>query len=211
MTLTANDRATDEGLDSLLPAAGSEDHSRPMLLVEALLLIGAPVLLQAFTTVDFSLWPVHPFLYVTILLAAQYGIEGATLAVVGGTLASWLVGWPERPLGVGREEFLMTVAAQPLSWLVAGLLVGIVTSSRTRALRNQREHLTRARNAERLIARQYEVMAERTRKLERGLAGLYPSVPTEKHDPAPKAVSPKAVSRKRPAKTIHRGRPGVSP
>src|SRR5690606_39208218 len=132
----------------------------------------APALLEWLNLVDFGQWPLHPFLYVTILLAAQYGIEGAVLAVLGGTLLSWLSGWPERPLGVGYQDFFMTLWLQPLTWLSAGLLVGIVTSSRTRLLREKTDQLARSRAAESLIASQFEFLAERNRKLERTLAGL---------------------------------------
>ena len=183
--------------ESVRDSGGHGIHTAFLIALEGLVLFGLPVLAERLTLVDFHAWPVHPYLYVTLLFAAEYGVAGALLSVSVGTAASWISGWPERPLDMGYQEFFMSLWAQPLSWLVAGLLVGIVTSGRARALRTQGELLDRSRTAERLIAGQHEVLAARVRKLEQGLAGLDSSVPEPL--PLPASPKPRRARRSRPA------------
>jgi hypothetical protein len=83
------------------------------------------------------------------------------------------------------------VWAHPLSWVAAGLIVGIITSSRSRALKIQFEQLQKAELARKMIASQYEVLAHRTKRLEQTLAGFVvatadpvePKLVVTSHDP----------------------------
>jgi hypothetical protein len=175
MTISSmQSRVSGEATEAYGTEIATEAHSRLLLLAEAAILLGAPTLFNWVASVDYVQWPAHPFLFVTILLAAQYGIEGAILAVLGGTLLSWFSGWPERPLDIGYQEFFIALWLQPLTWLAAGVIVGVVTSTRTRQLREKTDQLARSRIAERLISNQFEVLDRRNHKLERTLAGLGP-------------------------------------
>lgn len=155
------------------PAANAFSSSRSNVLAfaeGALLLCGA-AFLEHSGLLSFAAWPVHPFLFVVILLSAQYGVLGGILTATGATALSYLSGWPERPIDMSHAQYFLLTWADPLSWVLAALMVGIVTSHRGRMLEEQGEKLRKAMMAESLIAAQYQVLAQRTHNLERSLAG----------------------------------------
>jgi len=151
--------------------AFSSSRSNILALAEGILLLGGVALIEHSGLMSFSSWPAHPYLFIAILLSAQYGVLGGVLAAMGATAISYFNGLPARPFDMSHAEYFRLTWADPLSWVVAGLMVGIVTSSRTRMLEEQSEQLRKARMAEGLIAAQYQVLAQRTHKLERSLAG----------------------------------------
>lgn len=149
----------------------SSSRSNILALVEGIVLLGGVAYLQHSGLMSFANWPVHPFMFIAILLSAQYGVLGGILAAMGATALTYFNGLPIRPFGMSQEAYFLVTWADPLSWAVAALMVGIVTSHRTRKLEEQGERLRKALIAEGLIAAQYQVLAQRTHKLERSLAG----------------------------------------
>ena len=146
-------------------------RSNGLALAEGFLLLGGLALLNYTGLVPFAMWPVHPFLFAVILLSAQYGIQGGILAAVGAIALSHVDGWPARPIDMTYAQYFRIAWADSLSWVLAALTVGVVTSNRGRVLQEQTAKLRKATMAENLIAAQYQVLAQRTHKLERRLAG----------------------------------------
>lgn len=155
------------------PAITSIAPSRSNLLAfaEGVLLLGGVAFIEHSGLMSFASWPAHPFLFIAILLSAQYGVLGGVLAAMGATAISYFNGLPARPFDMSHAEYFRLTWADPLSWVLAALMVGIVTSHRSRMLEEQGEQLRKALMAESLIAAQYQVLAQRTHKLERSLAG----------------------------------------
>lgn len=156
-------------------------RSNVLAFAEGVLLLGGVALIEHSGLMSFASWPVHPFLFIAVLLSAQYGVFGGVLAAMGATAISYFNGLPARPFDMSHAEYFRLTWADPLSWGLAALMVGIVTSHRSRTLEEQGEQLRKALMAENLIAAQYQVLAQRTHKLERSLAGRAesPSLPTE--------------------------------
>ncbi len=152
-------------LTDLLPR-----RSNMLAIAEGVVLLGGLTILNATGLLPFSAWNVHPFLFVVILLSAQYGIEGGIAAAVGAIILSHIGGWPVRPIDMSYVDYFRIAWADPLSWIVAALVAGIVTTHRGRVLRQQTAQLQKAVAAEKLIAAQYQVLAQRTHLLERRLA-----------------------------------------
>ncbi len=158
------------------PFAGSAspqlvpDRSNGLALGEGAFLLVGLTLLDYVGAISFTDWPVHPFLFAVVLLSAQYGIHGGILAAVGAIGLSHIDGWPSRPIDMSYAAYFGYVWADALSWVLAGLMVGAVTSNRVRVMQEQAAKLHKAMLAENLIAAQYEVLAQRTHQLERQLA-----------------------------------------
>jgi hypothetical protein len=153
-------------------SSGALSHrSNGLAFAEGLALLGVGALLDYTGLLPFALLPVHPYLFVVILLSAQYGIQGGILSALGAVALSHINGLPARPIDMTYAEYFRMAWADSLSWVLAALTVGIVTSQRGRVLQEQTAKLRKATLAESLIAAQYQVLAQRTHKLERSLAG----------------------------------------
>lgn len=179
------------------PADADLPRSNGLALLEGILILGSLALLDNRGLVPFSVWPVHPFLFAVILLSAQYGIQGGIMAALGATALSHLDGWPARPIDMAYAEYFRIAWADSLSWVMAGLMVGIVTSHRGRILRERTIKLQRATMAESLIAAQYQVLAQRTHNLERSLAGRAAGPSIEAAPPPVRETASKPVKRSR--------------
>lgn len=147
-------------------------RSNLLAIVEGTLLLGGLAVLNHLGIITMSDWPVHPFMFVVLLLGAQYGIQGGVLAAVAAIALSHIDGWPARPVDMSYATYFRLAWADSLCWVAAGLIVGVVTSRQSRALKQQTALLLKSRHAENLIAAQYQVLALRTHKLERKLASL---------------------------------------
>jgi hypothetical protein len=145
-------------------------RSHGLALAEGAVLLIGMTLLDYVGVMSFGDWPVHPFLFAVVLLSAQYGIVGGILAALGAISLSHIDGWPPRPIDMSYAAYFGYVWADALSWMLAGLMVGAVTSNRIRVVQEQATRLRKATLAESLIAAQYEVLAQRTHQLERELA-----------------------------------------
>jgi hypothetical protein len=177
------------------------DRSNSLALGEGAVLLVGLTLLNYLGLISFNDLPVHPFLFVVILLSAQYGLYGGILAAAGATVLAQVAGWPPRPIDMSYAAYFGFVWTDALTWIVAGLMVGAVTSNRTRAMQDQAARLGKATQAESLIAAQYQVLAQRTHQLERQLAShaLAEGTPA----PAQPKLRPKRIPREQPALTLH--------
>lgn len=168
----SNDNPAIPGTFSDPTSSGFSEHrSNGLALAEGIALLGAGALLDYTGLLPFAHWPVHPFLFVVVLLSAQYGLQGGILSALGAIALSHLHGWPVRPIDMSYADYFRLAWADSLSWVLAALTVGIVTSRRARVLQEQTAKLRKATLAESLIVAQYQVLAQRTHQLERSLAG----------------------------------------
>jgi thiamine transporter ThiT len=175
-----------------MPGGLLSHRSNGLAFAEGALLLGSLVLLDHSGIFPFEMSPVHPFLFAIILLSAQYGLQGGMLAAMGATLLSLIDGGPARPIDMSYADYFRMAWGDILSWMLAALSVGIVTSHRCRVIEEQATRLSKAITAERLIAAQYEVLAQRTHKLERSLAGRADARPAEPEPPLAVIPEPQA-------------------
>lgn len=83
----------------------------------------------------------HPFWIVILLATVQHGLF-VGLSITG--LATMMMDWPSRPVGVDITEHYGHVATVPLQWLVVALLIGLYRQSqlsRERALARDHDRL----------------------------------------------------------------------
>jgi hypothetical protein len=140
-------------------------------IAEGLLLVGGVTLLERLG-VDFSAWPVHPYLFVIMLMGAQHGVYGGVFTAMMATAITIVGGLPPRPIDENYFDYTLGIWSNPLLWVCSGLLIGIITTRQQKALSKAKAALEQSLAAQALIENQYEVLAHRTRKLERRLAGL---------------------------------------
>lgn len=174
-------------------------RSNVMAVAEGVLLLGGLTLLDLAGILVMGDWPVHPMLFAVVLLSAQYGIYGGILAAMGAILLSHIGGWPARPVDMSYATYFRIAWADSLSWVAAGLMVGVVTSRKGKALQEASAQLRQAKLAESLIATQYQILSQRTHKLERSVAGLADTLTTRetRSAPARKERASAASGRKR--------------
>lgn len=190
------------------PSAGSllPYRSNGLAVGEGILLLGGLAALNYSGVLAFAVWPVHPFLFVVILLSAQYGIQGGILSALGAIALSHLDGWPARPFDMTYAEYFRVSWADALSWMLAALTVGVVTTHQAREMQDRAVKLRRAVRAENLIAAQYEVLVQRTHDLERSLAGRAGNNPADDDRGVPAAelgVPPQRAKASRPVQMRH--------
>ncbi len=141
--------------------------------VEAIALFGIIFAIERFELLDLSALPIHPIVLVIALLAAQYGALAGVLVTFAATLLTFAGGFQHvRVIGEGYFEYIGAVWAQPLSWLLMAVLVGMATDRIRRSLRNTNENLAAIARERDLIAHQYDALSARAKRLERRAAGF---------------------------------------
>ncbi len=71
----------------------------------------------------------HPFWLVILLAAVQHGVF-VGLSIVG--LATIMMDWPSRPVGMDITEHYVDIATAPAQWLIAALLIGLYRQQQIR-------------------------------------------------------------------------------
>lgn len=97
-----------------------------------------------FTTLTY-----HPFWLVILLAAVQHGVF-VGLSVVG--LATIMMDWPSRPIGMDITEHYVDIATAPAQWLVAALLIGLYRQQQIRHERRLARSNERLRDVNRTLA-----------------------------------------------------------
>ncbi len=154
-------------------------RSLPVAVAEGAVLLGGVTLLEHLQFLDFAQLPVHPFFFAVALLSAQYGALGGIASAAAATLLSFSDGAPARPIGQDYFDFTLGAWAPPLTWLAVAVLVGLIADRHFQALDQTHSRLQAAGRERDLIASQYEILAARTRRLERRHAGF--SEPAARH------------------------------
>lgn len=97
----------------------------------------------------------HPFWIVVLLASLQYGIFGG---VTAACMASLLMEWPPRPIGVDIAQHYIDLASLPLHWLLAALLLGSYRNIQVRELRWLRSEVVRLDEANEELAEELSQM-----------------------------------------------------
>lgn len=157
-------------LITALPKASG--RSLPVAVAEGAVLLGGVALLEHLQLLDFAQLPVHPFFFAVALLSAQYGALGGIASAAAATLLSFSDGVPVRPVGQDYFDFILGAWAPPLTWLAVAVLVGLIADRHFQVLDQTNSRLQAAGRERDLIVSQYEILAARTRRLERHHAGF---------------------------------------
>lgn len=150
----------------------TSSRSLPVAIAEGAILLGGLAILSHLQVPGFTGLPVSPFLFAVAILSAQYGALGGIAAAAVATLLSFSDGMPIRPVEQAYFDFALNVWSPSLTWLGVAVLVGLVADRNFRTLDEARSKLATATIERGLIAGQYEILAARTRRLERQLAGF---------------------------------------
>ncbi len=136
----------------------------------------------------------HPYWFIVLLMAVQYGTNESLLAAILSTIFLLLGDLPER--GEGQDWYLYAgqVALNPVLWILSSIFIGGIRERH----RNERERLRKELNAslerEEKIAESYEVVTRRKENLETQIAGqLTSSVAAYRAAKAVETLNPTAV------------------
>lgn len=155
-----------EFLPEVFPDIPAPQGSALVGFLEGGALIIGLATLEATGFLQISALPVHPFLFVVLLLAAQYGIYGGVLSAIASAATAIALLWNQGGLTAVEAQ---TIWPNILVWLAAGVAVGVLTSIKVRELNKTKTALLRATTSVRVISEHYEVLTERTHALERRL------------------------------------------
>lgn len=119
--------------------------------------IGSAVLLVAINAAEplffgegyFASLTYHPFWIVILLAAVQHGLF-VGLSVVG--LATMMMDWPSRPVGMDITDHYVDIAVAPAQWLIAALLIGLYRQQQIRRQRATLRENDRLREVNRTLA-----------------------------------------------------------
>lgn len=119
--------------------------------------VGSAVLLAAINAAEplffgegyFASLTYHPFWIVILLAAVQHGLF-VGLGVVG--LATMMMDWPSRPVGMDITEHYVDIAIAPAQWLIAALLIGLYRQQQLREQRAVARENDRLRDINRTLA-----------------------------------------------------------
>ncbi|MCQ0971429.1 hypothetical protein MLD63_13465 [Paracoccus sp. TK19116] len=121
----------------------------------------------------------HPFWIVILLAAVQHGVF-VGLSVVG--LATMMMDWPTRPVGMDITEHYVDVATAPAQWLIAALLIGLYRQSQIRHERALEADNGRLREINRTLAEEIHRLDAFVARAELAAAARGPSFATEQPD-----------------------------
>lgn len=119
--------------------------------------VGSAILLVAMDAAEpiffgeghFASLTYHPFWIVILLAAVQHGLF-VGLSVVG--LATMMMDWPSRPVGMDITEHYVDIAIAPAQWLIAALLIGLYRQQQIRQGRAVARENDRLRDINRTLA-----------------------------------------------------------
>lgn len=130
--------------------AGPAEHAPAQVESAAFLraFIGSAVLLLTISAAEplffgegyFSTLTYHPFWIVVLLAAVQHGLF-VGVATVG--LATLMMDWPPRPVGVDITAHYVDMATTPTQWLIVALLIGSYRQAQIRRDQQVRRHNAR--------------------------------------------------------------------
>jgi hypothetical protein len=160
--------------------------------------VGSAVLLMAINASErlffgegyFSTLAYHPFWIVILLAAVQHGLFVGLSTVA---LATMMMDWPSRPVGIDITEHYVDIATAPAQWLVVALLIGLYRQqqlARDRALDRENDRL---RDINRTLAEEIHRLDAFVARAE--LAAATRVAPAQDADPACRLDLLKALER----------------
>lgn len=138
----------------------------------------------------------HPFWAIVLLVSTQYGTREGVLSAVACSLALLLGNLPGQQPSQDLYSWLFLIAATPLTWLVAAVLLGELRMRHIREREQLKHDLVAAREREATVAYSYDQVRTLKEKLELRIAGqLKSSVSTYRAAQAIEKLHPQEVLR----------------
>lgn len=131
---------------------------RASAIVEMLIAYAVLMLINIFfmgTDFYLDLAP-HPFWFVVMVIAAQYGTKEGLLAAVVACLIYFLAPWPEQQFGEDRFSYLFDRILLPILWLVMAVIVGEIRERHRRERTMLEDELEESQKREETLAESYE-------------------------------------------------------
>ncbi|MDO5370578.1 MAG: hypothetical protein Q4F04_09565 [Paracoccus sp. (in: a-proteobacteria)] len=128
----------------------------------------------------FSTLTYHPFWIVVLLAAVQHGLF-VGVATVG--LATLMMDWPPRPVGVDITAYYADMAATPTQWLIVAVIIGLYRQGQIR--RDQRVRRGNAR-----LIEMNDALAKEIYRLDAALARAELAAATRPEGAAPAFLRP---------------------
>ncbi|MBB1491245.1 hypothetical protein H5395_06805 [Paracoccus sp. MC1854] len=128
----------------------------------------------------FSTLTYHPFWIVVLLAAVQHGLF-VGVATVG--LATLMMGWPPRSVGVDITAYYADMAATPTQWLIVAVIIGLYRQGQIR--RDQRVRRGNAR-----LIEMNDALAKEIYRLDAALARAELAAATRPDGAAPASPGP---------------------
>lgn len=113
----------------------------------------------------------HPFWIIVLLIAAQYGTAEGLLAAAASALVLLLFNLPEQSIGQSSYDYLFSLTATPLQWLIAAVALGELRMKHVRERRTLKQSLADSEEREEKITQSYQWTKELKEKLELRIAG----------------------------------------
>src|SRR5918999_1920249 len=145
---------------------------RVSALVEIAIFLAFMLLLDYAASDGTRFWDVspHPYWIIVLLVAVQYGTpEGLTTALTASLML--LTKIPAQDVTQDMYAYLLSIAANPLMWLVAAVVLGELRRKHLRECQHLRQELAQARAREGKIAQSYEWVKEVKEKIDPRIAG----------------------------------------
>jgi hypothetical protein len=145
---------------------------RVSALVEIAIFLAFMLLLDYAASDGTRFWDVspHPYWIIVLLVAVQYGTpEGLTTALTASLML--LTKIPAQDVTQDMYAYLLSIAANPLMWLVTAVVLGELRRKHLREREHLRQELAQARAREEKIAQSYEWVKEIKEKMELRIAG----------------------------------------
>jgi hypothetical protein len=148
-------------------------NSRVLFLVEIIILLGSFLLLDHFVLAGDRLWDIHPhpFLFIIILAAVQYGTNEALLATLVASLALLVGNMPEQTLSQDVFDYLLVVSYRPLLWTASAVVFGGFRDRHLRERRDLQVRLTHAQKQADVFSTAYKSLDKERIRLETQLSG----------------------------------------
>ena len=169
---------------------------RATALVETLGILILLTLLDAVLGHGDRFWNVnpHPYWIAVIFVAAKYGTNEGLFAAIMASLFYLIGNIPEQAEGMGRYDYIYSIAVNPILWLIAGLFVGGLRQMHITERDNLRREVEEATQRETLISDSYKFVKTRKESLEVQVSGqLASSIEAYRAAKAVETLDPKSV------------------
>lgn len=118
----------------------------------------------------FSVYP-HPFWIVVLIISVQYGTGAGIFAAIAASVALLFGNMPEQNIQQDMYEYLLFVAARPLMWVTAAVIIGELRERHVRERDSLRKQLLETQEREEEIAGSYDRVYNIKENLEARIAG----------------------------------------
>lgn len=141
-------------------------------IFEMVVLLCISIALQSWAEDYMSSLPVHPFLVITALLTVQYGTIGGGITALVATVIYLTGQTPERLIGQDYTTYNLAIWSDPISWIAATLLLGIIVDRYLQVIQSLTTDLEEKQRELDLICKHYAVITNRVKRLEKHIAGF---------------------------------------